>query len=338
MACDSDLVTKVRKYLNSRFLKEIEKEKYEKGELIEKDKKEKAERKTNENFEEKLTFAEAYSLTGLAKLKGIKEYIKYLLENHCKFIIYAYHIAVLDSIEEFLREFEVGYTRIDGRVLNEKRDSAVAKFQNEEDCKVALLGITACATGINLTAASTILFAELYWTPAIMIQAEDRAHRIGQQHDNVHVHYLYGADTIDEIIFPRLRDKYFVVSTTLDNQKLELGLQLVESGVVGDFSNSNRKIFTQQKIIIDDEEEDFEKFKNEIESNYGLIVDKNEIEKSIDEDLVSKLNLHGSGVKRERDSEMIEENEDTNFSNQEKEISFFSRTSSKIKILDTDGL
>jgi len=319
LSCDKVLVAKVSKYLNIRFQREIEKEKAEKGELTEKEKIENAEKKNKQVFEEKLTFAEAYSLTGLAKLTGIKNYIKYLLENNCKFIIFGYHIAVLDSIEDLLIDFDVDYIRIDGRVLNEKRDQAVEKFQKEESCKVALLGITACATGINLTAASTILFAELYWTPAIMIQAEDRAHRIGQQHSCVNIHYLYGADTIDEIIFPRLRDKYFVVSTTLDDRKLELGLQHVESGVVGDFSNINNKIITKSKII-EDEEEDFDSFKDEVEKKYGLVVDKNEIEKSIDQDLLSKLNLHEKTAKRERDTESLEENEETNFSFNEEDI------------------
>jgi hypothetical protein len=328
------IVSKVRKYLNDRFQRELEKEKAERGELTVKDKEEKADRKKKEELEEKITFAEAYSLTGLAKLKGIKDYIKNLLENNCKFIIFAYHISVLDSIEDLLYEFEVGYIRIDGRVLNEKRDEAVAEFQNKDTCRVALLGITACATGITLTAASTVLFAELYWTPAIMIQAEDRAHRIGQEHSCVNIHYLYGADTIDEIIFPRLRNKYFVVSTTLDDKKLDLGLQLVESGVVGDFSNSNKKIITQNRIIDDDddEEEDFEKFKKEIENKYGLIVDKNEIEKSIDDDLLGKINFHYDGTKRERDFEITEDSAETNLTYQENDISYISRRSSKIRL------
>ena len=54
--------------------------------------------------------------------------------------------------------------------------------------------------GLTLTAASTVIFAENTWTPAMMIQAEDRAHRIGQK-QNVNIYYLHGSGTVDDVLF-----------------------------------------------------------------------------------------------------------------------------------------
>lgn len=73
------------------------------------------------------------------------------------------------------------------------------------------------------------MFAELSWTPSIMIQAEDRAHRIGQNSECVDVRYLYGRDTLDEYIFSKLSEKMTIVSTTLDNVKVDMGLKDNES-------------------------------------------------------------------------------------------------------------
>jgi SWI/SNF-related matrix-associated actin-dependent regulator 1 of chromatin subfamily A len=62
------------------------------------------------------------------------------------------------------------------------------------------LSLTACGTGLTLTKAKVVVFAELYWTPGSLIQAEDRAHRIGKTGE-LEVHYLLGKSTIDERIW-----------------------------------------------------------------------------------------------------------------------------------------
>ena len=75
--------------------------------------------------------------------------------------------------------------------------------------------------GITLTAASTVIFAELHWTPALMIQAEDRAHRVGQK-DSVNCHYLIGENTLDELLYRFLEKKVLNVSSFIDGESKDL--------------------------------------------------------------------------------------------------------------------
>lgn len=102
----------------------------------------------------------------------------------------------MDEIESELRNKKHKFIRIDGTVTQNQRAENVEKFQTDPEILVALLSITAAGVGITLTAASTVIFAELHWTPALMLQAEDRAHRVGQK-DSVNCHYLIGENTLD---------------------------------------------------------------------------------------------------------------------------------------------
>lgn len=81
-----------------------------------------------------------------------------------------------------------------------------SSFQNDEEIRLALLSITAASTGLTLTKATTVIFAELFWNPGVLVQAEDRAHRIGQI-DSVNVHYLLAKGTTDDHIWPLILKK-----------------------------------------------------------------------------------------------------------------------------------
>jgi SWI/SNF-related matrix-associated actin-dependent regulator 1 of chromatin subfamily A len=122
----------------------------------------------------------AYRLSGEAKVAGAIEFIDTLLEAGAKFLLFAHHKCVLDAYEDFCSKKKVKTIRIDGSVDPERRHKRVTEFQHNEDVRVAILSIAACSQGLTLTAASTVVFAELTWTPSIMQQAEDRAHRISQ--------------------------------------------------------------------------------------------------------------------------------------------------------------
>ena len=69
-----------------------------------------------------------------------------------------------------------------------------------------------------------------------MLQAEDRAHRIGQTASHINIMYLYGESTLDEILFPMVQFKNSIVSNTLDGQKSDYKIckKKTESQTQGD--------------------------------------------------------------------------------------------------------
>ena len=197
-------------------------------------------------------FSKVYLLSAEAKAQGVKDYIHYLLDNKCKFLVFAHHKIMLDSIEEEVQKLHIDYIRIDGKVKLDKRQEYVNKFQTDETCLVAILSITACYTGITLTAASTVVFSELHMTPAVMIQAEDRAHRIGQEHECVNIHYLYGPDTLDEVLFKMLNQKQNIFSNTLDNTSQNMEVKYTFKKV-GDFEKGRDDLdvnINNKKMIV----------------------------------------------------------------------------------------
>ena len=67
------------------------------------------------------------------------------------------------------------------------------------------------STGLTLTSAQLVLFAELFWNPGILTQAEDRAHRIGQS-DSVIVRYLVATGTADDHLWTLISQKLDVLN------------------------------------------------------------------------------------------------------------------------------
>merc|ERR1719375_2183466 len=159
-----------------------------------------------------------YVQTAEAKVAPVSEYVEDLISGGCKFLVFGHHIFMLDALEAVAVRSKARYIRIDGSVSAAERHRRVKEFQEDEGVRVAVLGLLAAGVGITLTAASTVVFAELHWTPGVIVQAEDRAHRIGQK-SSVNVHYLVASGTIDDIIWPCVSRKVEVVSAMCDGRR-----------------------------------------------------------------------------------------------------------------------
>lgn len=158
------------------------------------------------------TVTSLYRDAAAVKLDPVKLYIETILEKNIKCIIFAHHNVMMEGLSEFLKDKKVKFIKIDGTVLSSHRHKLVKDFQNNPDITVALLSITACSTGLTLTSAKLVIFAELYWNPGTLLQAEDRIHRIGQN-SSVDIHYIVCKGTVDEYVWPVLMKKLNVLQS-----------------------------------------------------------------------------------------------------------------------------
>ena len=123
--------------------------------------------------------------TGVAKAPFVCAFVRALLDGGEKVLLMAHHHAVMDIYRKQLKAYRPGF--ITGRETDAQKDAAAAAFMSG---KTDLLCISLrSASGLNLQRASCVVFGELDWSPAVHSQAEDRAHRIGQQ-DSLLCYYL----------------------------------------------------------------------------------------------------------------------------------------------------
>ncbi|NXU25960.1 SMAL1 protein, partial [Thalassarche chlororhynchos] len=184
-----------------------------------------------------------YNRTAEAKTHSVVEYILELLESgNDKFLVFAHHKIVLDAIVTGLEKKHVEYIRIDGSTPSAERQSLCQKFQFSEKQVVAVLSLTAANMGLTLSAADLVVFAELFWNPGVLIQAEDRAHRIGQT-SSVNVHYLVAKGTADDYLWPMIQEKIKVLG--------EAGLSETNFSKTAESTNYCPKPDPKQKTIYD---------------------------------------------------------------------------------------
>ncbi|KAK3127822.1 hypothetical protein QOZ80_7AG0578840 [Eleusine coracana subsp. coracana] len=176
---------------------------------------------------QKNLISKMYTDSAVAKIPAVLDYLGTIIEADCKFLIFAHHLPLINAIEQYLLKKKLKCIRIDGQTPAATRQTLVTDFQSKDDIRAAVLSIKAGGVGLTLTAASTVIFAELSWTPGDLIQAEDRAHRIGQV-SSVNIYYLLANETIDDMIWETVQGKLENLGQMLDGQEKALDVSQID--------------------------------------------------------------------------------------------------------------
>lgn len=119
--------------------------------------------------------------------------------NGHKVLFFSQFVGYLKVFEEMFEQQGVEYCYLDGSMDEKERQVQIDLFQNDDKKRVFLLSLRAGNSGLNLTAADYVFLADPWWNPFTMKQAEDRAHRIGQDKP-VFSYKFITKDTIEEKI------------------------------------------------------------------------------------------------------------------------------------------
>eukprot|EP00803_Ostreobium_quekettii_P003791 evm.model.scf_714EXC.7 EVM.evm.TU.scf_714EXC.7 scf_714EXC:47239-61229(-) len=141
------------------------------------------------------------------KLDLLDKMVHRLKEQGHRILIYSQFTMMLDLLEEWVSARKYGHLRIDGAVSGTERQARIDKFNNEQEkyC-VFLLSTRAGGLGINLATADTVIIYDSDWNPHNDIQAQSRAHRLGQQ-KGVMIYRLVTRATIEERMMQQSKKK-----------------------------------------------------------------------------------------------------------------------------------
>jgi SWI/SNF-related matrix-associated actin-dependent regulator 1 of chromatin subfamily A len=196
-----------------------------------------------------------------AKTSATLDFVKGAIDQGEKVIVFS---CFDDPIQKLAKELGPAAVVLTGKTPGATRQKVVDLFQHEDDVRVLLANIIAGGTGLNLTAATQVVFNDLDWVPTNHWQAEDRAYRIGQTR-TVNVTYFVAQNTIDDFVHAVLETKAALVNAIVEGEtiaegvggdvldELQRALHSLSSGLTPDGSGDDDLI----KRLVKEASEDF---------------------------------------------------------------------------------
>ena len=150
-----------------------------------------------------------------AKVELLEELLAEAIDGGHRVLVFSQFVTMLRILQRRLQQSDIPCCYLDGQTKD--RAAQVDRFQAGET-PVFLISLKAGGTGLNLTAADTVIHFDPWWNPAVEAQATDRAHRIGQ--DKVVTSYkLIARDTVEEKILTLQKRKREMLDASLESDQ-----------------------------------------------------------------------------------------------------------------------
>lgn len=161
-------------------------------------------------------------------------------------LIFFQMTAIMTIMEDYLAWRGLKHLRLDGSTKTEERSSLLNKFNDfNSDYFVFLLSTRAGGLGLNLQSADTVIIFDSDWNPHADLQAQDRAHRIGQKKE-VRILRLITERSVEEQILARAQ------------YKLEIDGKVIQAGKFDNKSTAEEREDFLRTILEQEAEEEEE--------------------------------------------------------------------------------
>ncbi|KAG1358761.1 hypothetical protein COCNU_08G002070 [Cocos nucifera] len=149
------------------------------------------------------------------KLEMLDRLLPKLKATDHRVLLFSTMTRLLDVMEEYLAWKHYKYLRLDGHTSGHERGALIEEFNRPgSECFIFLLSIRAGGVGVNLQAADTVIIFDTDWNPQVDLQAQARAHRIGQKKD-VLVLRLETVRTVEEQVRAAAEHKLGVANQSI---------------------------------------------------------------------------------------------------------------------------
>jgi SWI/SNF-related matrix-associated actin-dependent regulator of chromatin subfamily A member 5 len=142
-----------------------------------------------------------------------------------KILIFSQFVLMVNILDDYCTYRGFKFCRIDGNTSSMDRDMQMAQFNSPtSEYRIFLLSTRAGGLGINLQAANHVILYDSDWNPQMDLQAQDRAHRIGQKR-SVRVYRFITTGTIEDRMYRRALKKLY-----LDAMVVQQGRVVMKGG------------------------------------------------------------------------------------------------------------